>query len=217
MRWIRLSLGLVLAVTAGIVLGYGWLDGDALLSPLGTMTLILGVLTALSALLTPRRVDREADTATRRNGAGAPPLGEMLVNYGLITEADLERALEQTPVAKRPALEEMIGLGRFVLYSIRTTIHMKQWWLLKQELWCESDPARAGEILARMVALAEEEIANAEATIPLVEADSRLGWEPTMEYMADRAHLEWKIAVTRRVIEHEIPDYRRSLGLTQGP
>jgi len=129
----------------------------------------------------------------------------------------LERALEQAPVHKRPALEEMIGLGRFVWHSIRTTVHMKQWWLLKQELWCEPDPARAGEILDRMVALAEIEIANAEATIPLVEADSRLGWEPTMEYMADRTHLEWKIAVTRRAIEHEIPEYRRSLGLTRRP
>ena len=65
-----------------------------------------------------------------------------------------------------------------------------------------------------MVDLAEIEIANTEETIPLVEANSRLGWEPTMEYMADRAHLEWKIAVTRRVIEHEIPAYRQSLALT---
>jgi hypothetical protein len=126
----------------------------------------------------------------------------------------LEQALEQTPEHKRPTLEGMIGLGRFMLHSIRTTIHMKQWWLLKQELWNEPDPARAGEILDRMVALAETEIANAEATIPLVEADSRLGWEPTMEYMADRAHLEWKIAVTRRAIEYEIPAYRESLALT---
>jgi hypothetical protein len=129
----------------------------------------------------------------------------------------LERALELTPPGKRPALEEMIGLGRFVLHSVRTTIHMKQWWLLKQELTNEVDPARAARILDRMVALGEQEIANAQATIPLVEADSRLGWEPTMEYMADRAHLEWKIAVTRRAIDHEIPEYRRSLGLTRGP
>jgi hypothetical protein len=129
----------------------------------------------------------------------------------------LEQAMECTPAHKRPALEEMIGLGRFIWRSIRTTIHLKQWWLLKQELSSAPDPAQAGEILDRMVALAETEIANAEATIPLVEADSRLGWEPSMEYMADRAHLEWKIAVTRRVIEHEIPDYRRSLGLTGRP
>jgi hypothetical protein len=36
-----------------------------------------------------------------------------------------------------------------------------------------------------------------------------------MEYMGDCAHLEWKIAVVRRVITHEIPEHRRSLSLTQ--
>ena len=143
-------------------------------------------------------------------------LGRMALRWQQGLER-LERALERTPAGKRRALEEMIGLGRFVLHSVRTTIHLKEWWLLKQELSNEADPARAGEILDRMVALGEQEIANAEATIPLVEADSRLGWEPSMEYMADRAHLEWKIAVTRRAIEHEIPDYRRALGLTRRP
>jgi hypothetical protein len=95
MRWLRVSLGLVLAVTSGVVLGYGWAEGDALLSPLGTLTLILGALTALSALLTPRRVDQRPEQASDEEASGAPPLGQMLVNYGLITEADLERALQQ--------------------------------------------------------------------------------------------------------------------------
>jgi hypothetical protein len=141
-------------------------------------------------------------------------LGQMAARWRQGLEK-LDQALERTPARKRPTLEEMIALGRFILHSIRTTIHLKQWWLLKQELVGEPDPAAAGPILDRMVALAQAEIANAEASIPLVERDSRLGWEPTMEYMADRAHLEWKVAIVRRVIEHEIPEYRRSLGLTR--
>ena len=48
-----------------------------------------------------------------------------------------------------------------------------------------------------MNAIAEDEIGNALRTIPLVEADSRLGYEPSMEYMCDRAHLEWKIRHTK--------------------
>ena len=60
-----------------------------------------------------------------------------------------------------------------------------------------------------MTALAREEIANAEATIPLVEADSRLGWEPSMEYMTDRAHLEWKIERCRRTVDVVIPGMRK--------
>ena len=126
----------------------------------------------------------------------------------------LEQALACTPAHKRPTLEELTNLGQFILCCVRTTIHTKRWWLLKHAVQGEADPTRANALLDEMVALAEEEIANTQAAIPLVERDSRLGWEPSMEYMADRAHLEWKIAVVRRVIEHEIPDYRRSLALT---
>ncbi len=133
----------------------------------------------------------------------------------------LETAMAATPAPpprqarQRARLEELINLGNFILRSVYTTIHLKQWWLLKQELQTDPQPDKASAILERMVTLAEEEIANAQATIPLVEQDSRLGYEPTMEYMCDRAHLEWKIAVVQRVISHEIPEQRRSLDLTQ--
>ena len=89
----------------------------------------------------------------------------------------------------------------------------QQWWLLKHELFGEADPARANALLDQMVELAEREIANAQETIPLVERDSRLGFEPSMEYMTDRRHLEWKIAVVRRVVDHEIAQYRKALAL----
>jgi len=59
-----------------------------------------------------------------------------------------------------------------------------------------------------MRALAAVEIDNARAAIPLVDCDSRLGWEPSMEYMADRVHLEWKIAQVRHVLDSEIPAYQ---------
>ncbi|HJR51952.1 MAG TPA: hypothetical protein VJ794_12645 [Gemmatimonadales bacterium] len=73
----------------------------------------------------------------------------------------------------------------------------------------EVQPHEAQALLDEMAALAEREIANAEAAIPLVQADSRLGWEPTMGYLTDEAHLRWKIAHVRRVLDEEIPQYRR--------
>ena len=103
----------------------------------------------------------------------------------------------------------MLGLGQFIRHCVQTTINTKRWWLLKQRL--EIEPEQASAILDEMVKLAEAEIANAQASIPLVEADSRLGWEPSMEYMTDRVHLEWKIAQVRAVIDEEIPEYRRGL------
>jgi len=49
-----------------------------------------------------------------------------------------------------------------------------------------------------------------------VEADSRLGWEPSMDYMTDVEHLHWKINQVRSVLDAEFPKYRQSLVLTEG-
>lgn len=130
--------------------------------------------------------------------------------------AHLERALALTPERKREEGERLLGLNRFIVLAVRTTVHLKQWWQLKQRLFAEPDPVRAEAILAELEALALREIANAEAAIPLVEHDSRLGWEPSMEYMTDPEHLRWKIAQVRTVIDHEFAEYRKSLALT-GP
>jgi hypothetical protein len=125
--------------------------------------------------------------------------------------ADLERAVALTPERKRGEAERMLGLGKFIRNCVQTTLHTKQWWQLKQALLAEKDPQQAQALAADLIRLGEAEIANAQATIPLVEADSRLGWEPSMEYMADRTHLEWKIGQLRLVLDEEIPAYLASL------
>ena len=69
-------------------------------------------------------------------------------------------------------------------------------------------PTMASELarlLDEMDRICRRELDNAFSTVPLVEFDSRLGYEPSMEYMCDAAHLEWKIGLLRNVIEKEIP------------
>jgi len=53
---------------------------------------------------------------------------------------------------------------------------------------------------SEMKAIAADEIRNAQNTIPYVEFDSRLGFEPSMEYMTDRAHIEWKIGIVEKAL-----------------
>jgi len=125
----------------------------------------------------------------------------------------LEAAFACVPAGKKETLDRMHGLGRFIYCSIRTTINTKQWWRLNQRLLLEGNPQKAGVILDKLETLAKDEIENARSTIPVVEADSRLGWEPTMGYVADRAHLEWKIRQVQDVLEDEIPKYRKTLAL----
>lgn len=62
-------------------------------------------------------------------------------------------------------------------------------------------------ILDQLEELAQQEIANTKDAIPLVSADSRLGWEPSMEYVCDPWHLEWKLKQMESMLR-EISTYR---------
>lgn len=126
----------------------------------------------------------------------------------------LERALKVVPQEKKKDAMRMLGLGKFILNSTKTAINVKKWWYLKRKLQVEADSKLAGKILDEMEAIAQAEIDNAVATIPLVEADSRLGWAPEMGYRTDAEKIEWKIKQVARVLEEEIPKYRRILELT---
>jgi hypothetical protein len=120
-------------------------------------------------------------------------------------------AVELAPEKKKIVAEKMLGIGKYIANTILTTIHMKQWWILNKKLLLETSASNSEKLLKEIEELAMSEIKNAENTIPLVEVDSRLGWEPSMEYMTDKEHLEWKIKQVKRVVEHEIPVYRKLL------
>jgi hypothetical protein len=120
----------------------------------------------------------------------------------------LARAAGLAPEKHRTSALRSLGIGEFIAHSVYTTIHVKKWWLLKERLRNETDPKQRAAIFDEIILLGNAEIANAEATILWVEADSRLGWEPSMEYTTDREHLEWKIAQLRRVLDEEIPAAR---------
>ena len=62
-----------------------------------------------------------------------------------------------------------------------------------------------------MEKLLEEERKVVLDTIPLVERDSRLGWEPSMLYMTDKRHLEWKLRQLDYTVNNEIGLYRKCL------
>ena len=121
----------------------------------------------------------------------------------------LEKSLPRMPAGKKSGGENLVNLGRFIRNCIRTTINVKKWWKLNQQLIGANDQAMIRRLLKDIEALARKEIANAEDTIPLVEKDSRLGWEPSMDYMTDAEHLRWKIAQVRAVLAYELPEYQR--------
>jgi hypothetical protein len=124
----------------------------------------------------------------------------------------MARAVEAAPERKGETGHRALALGRFILCCVRTTIHVKQWWKLRKQLVETEEAAARSAILDHLDDLGRREIDNVNAAVPLVRYDSRLGWEPSMEYMADADHLEWKLAQLDWVLAEEIPSHRRPPG-----
>ena len=101
MRWGRLFLGFVLGVTAGVTLGCASSEGNGVPLVIGILALSLGVLMTISAIHRPRPPELEPAESPDWNPAAAPRLGQMLLNYGLISEADLDRALRRQEKSKK--------------------------------------------------------------------------------------------------------------------
>ena len=126
----------------------------------------------------------------------------------------MEKAIKKVPSKKHAYANETIGLGVFIRNSILTAMNAKNWWVVNQKLLAEPDGDKAVKMLDKLEIIARCEIQNAQNTIPVVEANSRLGWEPSMEYVTDKWHLEWKIKQVKNVLENEIPVYRKIVKLS---
>ena len=118
----------------------------------------------------------------------------------------IEKVIPLIHPSKRKNAELLLNMCRFIARTARTTVNVKNWRKGKERLLSESgDELRKTAV--EMEKIARDEIENARNTVPLVEFDSRLGYEPSMEYMCDREHIEWKIAVTERVLDEELSGY----------
>lgn len=123
----------------------------------------------------------------------------------------LAEAVETAPESKRQHVRYIYGVAKFCYHSFMTMLNIKKWWLLNRKLEISSEIDEAMDILDQMEQLLDDEIVNVRESIPLVEADSSLGWEPSMDYIADREHLEWKIRQVENVKCHTIPAYRKTI------
>lgn len=126
MHLARMGTGLLLCAAAGVVIGGALAQKEAALWAVGALALMLGVVSTLAAVLRSARPDVEPESGTEWSAAAAPQLGEMLVNYGLISRADLDRALAaQKGTTKR--------LGR-VLVEMELVTHAQIAEVLEEQL-----------------------------------------------------------------------------------
>ena len=67
------------------------------------------------------------------------------------------------------------------------------------------------QTLEEMEEIAKAEIENAKASIPLLEVDSRLGWEPSMEYIGTPDRILWKEKIMQYILNGEVKWYKEAV------
>ena len=106
----------------------------------------------------------------------------------------------------RPECERLYALGKFIRNAIITTINIKKWYLKNVELLACGERGKMLKLVDELEMLLDAEAENVRDTLGCSEVDSRIGWEPTMGFVADREHLEWKLRqldAARRELESE--------------
>jgi hypothetical protein len=115
-----------------------------------------------------------------------------------------------------------LGIARTLLACVQSAINVARFYRLREELLKTSDRARAATLLDEMSSVARAELQNARAALPNVCADSRLGYAnsgKSEQIGVPRAgiysagSIRKKITQVKRILDQEIPEYRRPHGL----
>jgi hypothetical protein len=108
---------------------------------------------------------------------------------------------------KRDDAQRIAGIAEFMGRAVLTTHHVKETYFRKYALLTD-EGVDFDSVLDELEEIFRAEIQNTKETIPLVDFDSRLGFEPSMDYMCHREALEWKLALQTQILEEEIPALR---------
>lgn len=108
-------------------------------------------------------------------------------------------------------LTELTELGKYIRCCVRTAINTKNFVSARAKMDASSDTEAIKECLEKMEKSAQAEIENAKSAIPLVRHNSRLGWEPSMEYLGDAEHIEWKISQVEFMLNVELERFKKGV------
>lgn len=131
--------------------------------------------------LTPERTD---DEYFRREIDLFEPMAEHF-DSGSRAFSDMAARLDGR---RRSCALEMANLAGYLAAACRTAVNVKR----------GAIAFRANDRPA-LLAAARAEYANARAALDFVKRDSRLGWEPSMEYCGGPGQIRWKLAVMERL------------------
>ena len=108
-------------------------------------------------------------------------------------------------------INKLINMGEYMVSCLTTDIHVKKMYILRQKLFIAGSNKEVKGIIDAIRKIGSAEIKNAEKALKIVDKDSALGYEPSMGYGGDRAHIEWKIRQVKHMMTHELAVYERGL------
>ena len=146
-------------------------------------------------------------SATAMTGARIPLEKKRLQDMLICLNEGCAR-LEKLP-EKNEEMLYLINLGHFMECIVTTGIHAKDWFMTVSLLPLESDKQTVTQLLAEADRILNAERENVLRSLPIVKRDSRLGWDPRMEYVCDPARLEWKLKLLDHVQNVELDKIRK--------
>ncbi|NLO05629.1 MAG: hypothetical protein GX131_07330 [candidate division WS1 bacterium] len=124
----------------------------------------------------------------------------------------MEQGLPKALGMDSERMEREIGVARFCLHQLISSANVVEFLLARDAFYASEDAAEKLSRLEEMERICRAEAENAEATIPLCDADSRLGWHgEAYGYMINRPLIEEKLEGLREIVEERIPAERTKL------
>jgi hypothetical protein len=124
----------------------------------------------------------------------------------------LERAVEKLSGEDRRRLEREAGVMKFHLIQTHSAANVVDFILRRNEFHASEDAVEKAALLERLEAICRDEMENAAAAIPLLQADPRLGWHgEAYGYMITPQQVDEKLAGLREIVEQRIPAERAKL------
>ncbi len=111
-------------------------------------------------------------------------------------------------------LEYLTNLGKFLCCCVQTGVNMKRWYLVVTKLKTGTERETILTALDEAEKLLELERKNVKEAMPCIQKDSRLGWEPRIEYHCTEYLLDWKLRQLDFVQKTELTAFRNCLNVT---
>jgi len=109
-------------------------------------------------------------------------------------------------------LDLELGLARIIGCQLTTAVHVGRFLLARNRMYETDDGTEKGRLLDELAAILQQEKTNSLASLPLVDADSRLGFHgEAYGYMFNRELIEKKLEALEETLTVKLPALRQSL------